>query len=109
MVTVAEPCELGNRVRSRTGRAEDTRRARVILLVAEGITWDEVCERAVQSRLGGAVGSWVSRRTVGRTVQQKPRSEAVSVHAERGSQDPQRRTQGADRWQHALEHSPLGG
>ena len=50
MLTDAELRELTDRVRSRTGRAEDARRARVILLLAEGLTWDDVCERAECSR-----------------------------------------------------------
>ena len=55
------------------------------------------------------VGSPLSWRAIGRTVQPAPRSEAVSVHAADGGKDPQRDPQAADRWQHALEHSPPGG
>ena len=51
--------EFTDGVRSRTGRAEDARRARVILLLAEGLTWDEVCERAERSR--GFVALWTRR------------------------------------------------
>lgn len=36
ILTKRERMELTGRVRSRTGRAEDARRARVILLLAEG-------------------------------------------------------------------------
>lgn len=54
-----ERMELARRANSRTGRAEDARRARLILLLAEGHTWDEVCERIECSR--GFVASW-SRR-----------------------------------------------
>ena len=63
----------------------------------------------VQPRLRGAVGATLSGRAIGRAVQPAPWSEAVSVHAERGGEDPQRHAQAADRWQHALEHTPLGG
>jgi transposase len=55
----AERMELERRAASRSGRAEDARRARVILLLAEGHTWDETCERLECSR--GFVDRW-SRR-----------------------------------------------
>ena len=58
-VTKVERMELQRRAASRTGRAENARRARVILLLAEGCTWDEVCERLECSR--GFVGSWSQR------------------------------------------------
>jgi transposase len=58
-LTKAECMELTQRAKSRTGRAEDARRARVILLLAEGHTWDEICELVDCSR--GFVASW-SRR-----------------------------------------------
>jgi transposase len=58
-LTNEERMELTQRAKSRTGRAEDARRARVILLLEEGHTWDEVCERVDCSR--GFVASW-SRR-----------------------------------------------
>ena len=49
-LTNAELRELTRRAHSRTGRAEDARRARLILLLAEGHTWDEVSERIDCSR-----------------------------------------------------------
>ena len=58
-LTNEERMELTQRAKSRTGRAEDARRARVILLLEEGHTWDEVCERVDCSR--GFLASW-SRR-----------------------------------------------
>jgi transposase len=58
-LTRAERVELERRVASRTGRAEDARRARAILLLAEGHTWDEACDRVPCSR--GFLASW-SRR-----------------------------------------------
>jgi transposase len=58
-LTKEERMELTQRAKSRTGRAEDARRARVILLLEEGHTWGEVCKRVDCSR--GFVASW-SRR-----------------------------------------------
>jgi transposase len=58
-LTSMERMELTRRANSRSGRAEDGRRARLILLLAEGHTWDEVSERIDCSR--GFVASW-SRR-----------------------------------------------
>src|SRR5258705_2596623 len=60
-LTRAERAELERRAGSRTGRAEDARRARLILLLDEGHTWDEVCEHMGCSR--GFVASW-SRRFI---------------------------------------------
>jgi len=54
-----ERMELERRAASRTGRAEYARRARLILLLAEGHTWDEACERVPCSR--GFVASWTKR------------------------------------------------
>lgn len=51
--------ELTRRANSRPDRAEDARRARLILLLAEGHTWDEVSERIECSR--GFVASWSKR------------------------------------------------
>jgi transposase len=58
-LTRLERMELERRAASRTGRAEDARRARLILLLAEGHTWDEVSERVGCSR--GFVASWSKR------------------------------------------------
>ena len=55
-LTRTERMELERRVGSRTGRAEDARRARAILLLADGHTWDEACERVPCSR--GFLASW---------------------------------------------------
>ena len=54
-----ERMELQRRAASRTGRAEEARRARLILLLSEGHTWDEACERVPCSR--GFVSSWTKR------------------------------------------------
>ncbi len=58
-LTEAERIELQQRARSRKGRAEDARRACVILLLDEGYSWDEVCERLNCSR--GFIASWNRR------------------------------------------------
>ena len=58
-LTKMERMELERRAASRTGRAEDARRARLILLVAEGHTWDDACERVPCSR--GFAGTWIGR------------------------------------------------
>src|ERR1700736_5788891 len=55
-LTNSELMELRRRANSRTDRAEDARRAQLILLLAEGHTWDEVSERIDCSR--GFVASW---------------------------------------------------
>ena len=58
-LTTAERMELTRRATSRTDRAEDARRARLILLLADGHTWDEASERIDCSR--GFVASWSKR------------------------------------------------
>src|SRR5204863_8925357 len=58
-LTNAERMELTRRANSRTDRAEDARRARLILLLADGHTWDEASERIECSR--GFVASWSKR------------------------------------------------
>ena len=63
-LTKRERMELRRRANSRIGRAEDARRARVILLLAEGRTWDVVCEHVACSR--GFVASWRQRFADGR-------------------------------------------
>ena len=63
-LTDTEYTELSRRAASRTGRAEDARRARVILLLGERLTWDEVMERLDCSR--GFVATWSQRFREGR-------------------------------------------
>lgn len=55
----SECVALSKRASSRTGRAEDARRSRLILLLAEGHTWDEICVRLPCSR--GFIDSWSKR------------------------------------------------
>ena len=49
-LTNAERMELNRRATSRTDRAEDARRARLILLLADGHTWDDASDRLDCSR-----------------------------------------------------------
>lgn len=58
-LTTSERTALMKRAKSRTGRAEDALRARVILLLAEGRTWDTVCAQIGCSR--GVVALWRQR------------------------------------------------
>jgi transposase len=58
-LTKRERMELSRQVRSWTGRAEAARRARVILLLAEGATWAAVCHAVGCSR--GFVATWSQR------------------------------------------------
>jgi transposase len=58
-LTQSERTELRKRAKSRTGRAEDARRARVLLLLAEGRTWETVCDQVGCSR--GFVALWRQR------------------------------------------------
>src|SRR5687768_363872 len=44
-VTRSERMELTRRASSRTGRADDARRARLILLLEEGLTWAQIREK----------------------------------------------------------------
>jgi transposase len=55
----AERVELSKRANSRRGRVEDARRARLILLLAKGHTWDDIGERLECSR--GFISSWSKR------------------------------------------------
>lgn len=59
ILTKRERMELTRQARSRTGRAETARRARVILLLAKGTTWETVCQAVGCSR--GFVANWRQR------------------------------------------------
>ena len=59
VLTKHERMELSRQARSRTGRADAARRARVILLLAEGATWDAVWCTVGCSR--GFVATWSQR------------------------------------------------
>jgi transposase len=58
-LTKTERMELTKQAASRSGRAEDARRARLVLLLAEGHTWDDICDRLPCSR--GFIDSWSKR------------------------------------------------
>jgi len=64
VLTKRERLELTRQARSRTGRAETARRARVILLLAQGATWETVCQALGCSR--GFVANWRRRFTAER-------------------------------------------
>src|ERR1700710_1403092 len=64
VLSAEEQSELNRRNTSRSGKAGDARRARVILLLSEGLTWDEVMERLGCSR--GFVATWSQRFREGR-------------------------------------------
>jgi transposase len=58
-LTKSERMELTKQAASRSGRAEAARRARLVLLLAEGHTWDDICDRLPCSR--GFIDSWSKR------------------------------------------------
>ncbi len=58
-LTPRERMELHRQARSRRGRADAARRARVILLLAEGATWATVCHTVGCSR--GFIATWRQR------------------------------------------------
>jgi transposase len=58
-LTKTERMELTKQATSRTGRAEDARRARLVLLLEKGHTWDDICDRLPCSR--GFIDSWSKR------------------------------------------------
>src|SRR6202162_4499433 len=65
-LTKSERMALTKLATSRTGRAEDARRARLVLLLAEGHTWDDICDRMPCSR--GFIDSWSKRFAVERVA-----------------------------------------
>ncbi len=103
VLTEGEHRELTQRVISRTGRAEDARRARVILLLGEGRTWDEVGDRVGCSR--GFVALWARRfraeRLAGlysRHCGQKPYRCTPQVEAKILNATRKRPTDGSTHW-----------
>jgi transposase len=78
-LTDTERMELTKRASSRTGRAEDARRARVVLLLADGHTWDDICDRLPCSR--GFIDSWSKRFATQRVagLYSRHRGQAASV------------------------------
>ena len=88
-LTNAERMELTRRANSRADRAEDARRARLILLLAEGHTWDEASERIECSR--GFVASWSKRfaeQRIAGLLQPALGPSRLGAHAGAGSADP---------------------
>ena len=68
--------ELSRQAASRVGRAEDARRARLVLLLAEGHTWDDICDRLPCSR--GFIDSW-SKGFAAERVAGKARRAAIAA------------------------------
>src|SRR5881396_600970 len=78
-LTKSERMELTKQASSRSGRAEDARRARQVLLLAEGHTWDNICDRLPCSR--GFIDSWSKRFAAERVagLYSRHRGQAASV------------------------------
>ena len=101
----SELMELTRRANSRTDRAEDARRARLILLLAEGHTWDEVSERIDCSR--GFVASWSKRFTEQRIAGLYSRhlGQVATVLTPELEARILEATRRAVRWSNPLEHA----
>ncbi len=109
VLTKWERMELTRRVRSRTGRAETARRARVILLLAEGATWATVCHTLGCSR--GFVATWSQRFAAERLaglysrhhgqipLRHTPQTEARILEATRRRRPTAQRTGAPASWQ----------
>ena len=78
-LTKSERMELTKQATSRRVRAEDARRARLVLLLAEGHTWDDICDRLPCSR--GFIDSWSKRFAAERVagLYSRYRGQAASV------------------------------
>jgi len=78
-LTKSERMELTKQATSRSARAEDARRARLVLLLAEGHTWDDICDRLPCSR--GFIDSWSKRFAAERVagLYSRYRGQAASV------------------------------
>src|SRR5438034_409139 len=78
-LTKSERMELTKQASSRSGRAEGGRRARLVLLLAEGHTWDAICDRLPCSR--GFIDSWCKRFAAERVagLYSRHRGQAASV------------------------------
>src|SRR3989454_6379639 len=78
-LTKSERMELTKQATRRSGRAEDARRARLVLLLAEGHTWDDICDRLPCSR--GFIDSWSKRFAAERVagLYSRHRGQAASV------------------------------
>ena len=66
VLTSVERLELARRARRQAQAASDARRARLILLLADGISWDEIQERLECSR--GFIATWCRRFAEQRTA-----------------------------------------
>ena len=101
-----ERMELTKQATSRTDRAEDARRAQVVLMLADGHTWDEVCDRLDCSR--GFIASWNKRFREQRfwvctvAIADRLRRHSPRAGSAHPGCDPQAPT---DRWHNPLEHA----
>ncbi|MCC6967016.1 MAG: helix-turn-helix domain-containing protein, partial [Nitrospira sp.] len=91
----------------RTGRAETARRARVILLLAGGATWNAVCHAVGCSR--GFVATWRRRFAAERLAGLYRRHRGQVPLRTDGNPYPGSHAAGAGRRLHALEHPQAGG
>ena len=108
-LTKTERVELTKQATSRTGRAEDARRARLVLLLAEGHTWDEICERLPCSR--GFIDSWSKRFAADRVggLYSRHRPERYCADTSLGGAHSGMDVEAqADRWFDALEYPQAG-
>jgi transposase-like protein len=105
-ITLAPPerCELERRARSRRLEAEDCKRAKLILLVAKGYSFSEICRRL--DCTDRYISIWKRRFEHGRLSGLDSRyrgSQRRVAHGADGSQNPGSNTQRADGWNHPLE------
>ncbi len=107
VLTKRERMELRRQARSRTGRAEVARRARVILLLAGGATWNAVCHAVGCSR--GFVATWSRRFAAERLAGLYRRHRGQVPLRTDGNPYPGSHAAGAGRRLHALEHPQAGG
>lgn len=98
-LTTRERMELRRQTRSRSGRADAARRARVILLLAEGATWAAVCHAVGCSR--GFIATWRRRFAADRVA---------GLYSRHRGQAPQRDTARAEaRILEATRRAPADG
>ena len=108
-LTTDERAELERRVRSRKIRAEDARRARVILMLADGESFTTITDgRRVLPGLRQSLETAVRGRAAGRAAGQVSRATADGAHARAGSAHLGQDAADAAGWQHALEHPQVG-
>src|SRR5258708_19419037 len=78
VLTEAERIELEARSRSRSLPSADVQRARLILLLATGLSWREICERLDCSQV--FIGRWKQRFLAERLEGLYPRHQGTPRH-----------------------------